>query len=98
MYGKMQDSGFTEFIPFICTSAIWGQSCFLVDLASCIPPAPQQSPWEVAASPESQFWESSFTFGGQKSLMTVTFLIYLYGRRNFHFTFEIQLVIVAQEP
>ena len=46
----MQASGLTEFIPFICTSAIWGQSCFLVHLkvwqmaAACIDPAPQQSP------------------------------------------------------
>ena len=34
----------------------------------------------------SQFWELSFTFGGQKSLMAVTFLVYWYGRRYFHFT------------
>ena len=40
---KMQASGLTEFIPFICVSAIWGQPCFLAHLASCIPPAPQQS-------------------------------------------------------
>ena len=25
MYGKMQESGLTEIIPFICISAIWGQ-------------------------------------------------------------------------
>ena len=49
MYGKMQASGLTEFIPSICTSAIWGRPCFLVLLkdwqiaASCIPPAPQLS-------------------------------------------------------
>ena len=29
MYGKMQASGLMESIPFICTSAIWGQSCSL---------------------------------------------------------------------
>ena len=44
MYEKMQASGLTEFIPFICISAIWGQSCFLVHIAACIPPAPQPSP------------------------------------------------------
>ena len=44
--------------------------------ASCISPAPQQSLWGVAASAGSQFWEPSFTFGGKKLLMTVTFLIY----------------------
>ena len=43
IYEKMQASGLTEFIPFICVSAIWGQPCFLAHLASCIPPAPQQS-------------------------------------------------------
>ena len=52
----MQASGLTEFNSFICISAIWGQSCSLVHLkewqmaASCILPAPQQSPWGVAAS------------------------------------------------
>ena len=56
MYGKTKASGLTEFIPFIFTSAIWGHSCFLVHLASCIPPAPQQSSWRVAASDGSQFW------------------------------------------
>ena len=25
MYGKMQESGIIEVIPFICISAIWGQ-------------------------------------------------------------------------
>ena len=25
MYGKMQESGLTEIIPLICTSAIWSQ-------------------------------------------------------------------------
>ena len=38
MFGKMQASGPTEFIPFICIT------CFLDHLASCFPPAPQQSP------------------------------------------------------
>ena len=76
MYGKMQVSGLTEFIPLIYTSAIWGHSCFLIHLASCIPPAPQLSPWGVAASAGSQFWKPSFTFGGQKSLMAVTCPVY----------------------
>ena len=31
-------------------------------VAPCIPPAPQQSPWGVAASAGWQFWEVSFTF------------------------------------
>ena len=30
----------------------------------------------VAASVGSQFWEPSFTFGGQKLLKAVTFLVY----------------------
>ena len=54
--------------------------------ATCIPPAPQQSPWGVAASTGSQFWEPSFTFEGQRSLMALTFFVYWYGRRYFHFT------------
>ena len=33
-----------------------------------------------------QFWEVSFTSGGQKSLMAMTFLVYWYGKRYFHFT------------
>ena len=43
IYGKMQASGLTGFIPSICSSAIWGQPCFPVHLrekqmaASCIP-------------------------------------------------------------
>ena len=59
MYAKMQASGLTEFNSFICIPSIWGQSCFLVHLkewqmaASCIPPAPPQSPWGVGASPGS---------------------------------------------
>ena len=44
--------------------------------ASCIPLAPQQSLRGMAASAGSQFWEPSFTFGGQKSLIVVTFLVY----------------------
>ena len=55
--------------------------CFLVHLkewqmaASCISPTPQQSPWEVAASVGSQFWEPSFTFGGQKSMVAICYLL-----------------------
>ena len=47
----MQASGLTEFIPFICTSHIWGQARFLLHLkecqmaAPCILPALQQSLW-----------------------------------------------------
>ena len=36
--------------------------------------------------PLDQFWEPSFTTGDQKSLMSVTFLVYWYGRRYFYFT------------
>ena len=55
----MQASGFTEFIPFICTSAIWGQSCSLVHPASCIPPVLCNH----QRHPLNQFWEPSFNFG-----------------------------------
>ena len=50
--GEMQASGLTEFTPFLST--LWSQSCFLVPLASCIPPLPQQSLWGLAASAGSQ--------------------------------------------
>ena len=61
MYGKMQASGLTEFNSSICSSAIWGQPCFPIHLkvwqmaASCIPPAPQQSPWRVATPHNQSF-------------------------------------------
>ena len=41
MYEKTQASGLPEFTSFIRTSGVWGQSCFVVHLASCISPAPQ---------------------------------------------------------
>ena len=39
----------------------------------------------MAASTGSQFGEPTFTFGGQKLLMAVTFLVCSYGRRYCHF-------------
>ena len=84
MFGKMQASGLTEFSPFQWTSAIEGQSSFLVHLASCIP----QLLWGVTTSVGSQFGEPSFTYGGQTLLMAVTFLVYWYGRKYFHFTWS----------
>ena len=73
--------------PFHMHLSCMGTVHLLVHLASCTPPAPQQSPWgEVAAPPGLQFGELLFTFGGQKSLMAVTFFVYEYGRRYSHFT------------
>ena len=40
----------------------------------------------LTASVGCQFWEPSFTFGGQKSTMAMIFPVYCYGRRYFHFT------------
>ena len=40
MYGKMQASGLPEFIPFMCTSVIWGQIPFLDFLHPPPPPSP----------------------------------------------------------
>ena len=48
--------------------------------------APQDSPRGGAASAGLHFWEPSFTFGGQKSLRSVSFLVCWYGWRWFHFT------------
>ena len=44
MYGKMQESGITEIIPLICTSAIWGQHPLFSH-----PEFPQAAPLWVAA-------------------------------------------------
>ena len=89
MFGKMQASGLTEFILFIITSAIWGQSCFLVHLVLAFP---QLLSYHrvfvgvggvvvvvvvvVMTSSGSPFGEPSFTPGQQKSLMAVTFHVY----------------------
>ena len=64
------------------------KSYFLVHLASCISLTPQQLPWTVAASFESQFREPSITFGGQKLLIAGILLVYWYDRRYFHFTIQ----------
>ena len=62
------------------------KSCFLICLkewqmtAFCVKPPHQPPPPPTAPS---QFWEPSFTFGSQESLMAVTFLIYWYGRKYF---------------
>ena len=55
----MQASGLTGFNPSICSSAIWGQPCFLVHLkgwqmaASCFPQLLSNHHGGVAASPGS---------------------------------------------
>ena len=90
MYRKMQASGLPEFI-FSYTPQLSGQFCVLVHLASCILPVPQQSLWGVAASMWSQFWESLFSFGGQKLLMAVTFLFINMEVGYFNFTILIQM-------
>ena len=87
MYGKMQVSGLTEFIPFICTSAIWGQILFVCLFFNFSHPPGlfsihcrggdcRRSAGSQASCP---FWEPSVTFGGLKSLMAVTSL---FGRRH----------------
>ena len=59
-------------VPLSCLGPILFLSspCFLHS------PTPQQLPWRLAASSGSPFGEPSFTFGGQKSLMAVTFLVH----------------------
>ena len=44
MYGKMHESGLTEIIPLICTSATWGQHPVLSQ-----PESPQGAPSGVVA-------------------------------------------------
>ena len=67
----MQAPGLTEFISFICTTAIWGQSCFLGHLT-----LHSLSSFVITTEGGSKItvWELPFTVGGQKSLMVVTFL------------------------
>ena len=69
--GRCKPLDSTEFIPFICIPALWGQICFLVHLmewetwqraASCILPAPQPSLRVSTASAVSKFWEPPFPF------------------------------------
>ena len=61
MYGKMQASRLTEFIPFIFTSAIWGQTCFLVPLQG----------WQITALAFPQALSSHSGVGGTISWITV---------------------------
>ena len=86
MYGEDASFWAHWILSFHIHPRYLGQSRFLAHLASCIPPAPQQLPCGLRVSPGLQFWETSFTFGGQKLLMAMTFLVYWYGRRYFHFT------------
>ena len=54
-----EDAGlWAHCISSLYTSAVWGQPCFLVHLASCIPPAPQHH-WGEAASAGPQLGEPS---------------------------------------
>ena len=100
MYGKMQASGLTEFISFICTSAIWGQILLLVHLkewlmaASFISPSPQQSPWGgwrplLDHGHCVPFWGALIHLWMPEA--TVTFLAHRYDRKYFHFTHVIQM-------
>ena len=79
--GKMQGSGLTELIPFVCTSAIWGQlSCVFTSWASF----PQGSPsgmaavwWLLDGRYSLSSWipqDSPVHTEGLQSLMTVTSL------------------------
>ena len=87
MYGKIQASGLSEFIPFICTSALGGgvggaNPVFLFTLRSgrwpllAFPQLLSNHGRGLTASVGCQFWEPSFTFGGQKSTMAMIFPVY----------------------
>ena len=81
MYGKVQASGLTESIPSLCSSAIWGQSFFLVHLAACMPLAPQQLPLGGGSILWIMALGALIHICSQKSLVAVTFLVCWYGRR-----------------
>ena len=77
MYGKMQETGIIEDISSICISIIWGHHpAFFITHIPYL--APEQPPKVVVPPLGSQalfpFWETSFTFGGLKSLRAVTSL------------------------
>ena len=68
MYAKMEGSGLTKIIPFICISAISDQYPEF--------PSIHRRKWLslVAAGCCSPSWAQKFTFGGLESLMAVTSL------------------------
>ena len=82
----MQPSRLPECKPFRCISRVWSQSCFPRSPCFQLSPSSSAISLGVAASKVLKLWELAFTFGGQKSLMAVTFLVDQYGRRNFYFT------------
>ena len=86
MYGKRQASWLSEFIPSYAPQLSGANPVFLFTLLLAFPQLLSNHCGGMAASDGSQFGEPSFTFGGQKSLMAVTFLVDEYGRRYFHFT------------
>ena len=68
-------SGATEFIPFIWPQLSGANSVALFTLLLAFPQLLSNHPGGVAGSAGLQLWGPSFTFGGQKSLMAVTFLV-----------------------
>ena len=80
MSEKMQESGFTEIIPFICISAIWGQypvifhflntSGLLIGSGCGLTADRSQVLFSFLGALRAQ----KFTFGGQESLMAVACL------------------------
>ena len=82
MYGKTQESGLTEIIPLICTSAVWDQypmfSHPVFSQGSFLGEWLQSAGCQLADivfGPE--FPQSSYVhLGGLQSLMTVTAFVY----------------------
>ena len=89
-------SGLAESIPFTIASAVCHQPCSPARLVLASPRSSAIT-LGVMASSGSLFGEPSFTFGHQKSLMSVTFPVYKYGRRYSHFTGEISAQHVISE-
>ena len=85
MHGKMQASGLTEFLPFICTSAVWGQP---VSFFTFFPAFPNSSTVTVGGGRGNIHWitfqKRSFSFGGQKSIMAVSRLLIWQEIFSFH--------------
>ena len=74
LYGKMQESGLTVIIPFICISAAWGQYLTFLHILS-LPQGVAAARWQVLFSIPGALSARKFTFGGLESLMTMTSLL-----------------------
>ena len=88
----MQASGLPECMPFVCTSAVWGQSGFLGHVSSCIPPAPRQARgvWQLTLDRSLgrliHIWRPEITDGGGISCLLIWQKILAFHNTNQYWT------------